>query len=59
MKTKLLMLTAVISCAFAGQTLALTKEEYKAQGDRIAADYKAGREKCGALQRQCQGYLHG
>jgi hypothetical protein len=50
MKTKLLMLTAVMSCAFAGQAMALTKEEYKAQGDRISADYKAGRDKCGTLK---------
>lgn len=50
MKTKLLMLTAVMSCAFAGQAMALTKEEYKAQGDRISADYKAGRDKCAALK---------
>ena len=50
MKTKLLMLTAVMSCAFAGQAMAMTKEEYKAQGDRISADYKAGRDKCGALK---------
>lgn len=50
MKTKLLMLTAVMSCAFAGQAMALTKEEYKAQGDRISADYKAGRDKCATLK---------
>jgi hypothetical protein len=50
MKTKLLMLTAVMSCAFAGQAMAMTKEEYKAQGDRISADYKAGKDKCGTLK---------
>jgi hypothetical protein len=50
MKTKLVMLTAVMSCAFAGQAMALTKEEYKAQDDRISADYKAAREKCNTLK---------
>jgi hypothetical protein len=46
MKTKLLMLTAVMSCVFAGNAMALTKDEYKAQNDRISADYKASRDKC-------------
>jgi soluble P-type ATPase len=50
MKTKLLMLTAVMTCAFAGQAMAMTKEEYKAQGDRISADYKASRDKCASLK---------
>lgn len=50
MKTRLLMLTAVMSCAFAGNAMALTKEEYKAQNDRISADYKASRDKCGTLK---------
>lgn len=50
MKTKLVMLTAVLSCAFAGQAMALTKEEYKTQDDRISADYKAAREKCNTLK---------
>lgn len=50
MKTQLVMLTAVMSCAFAGQAMALTKEEYKAQDDRISADYKAAREKCNTLK---------
>ncbi len=50
MKTKLLMLTAVMSCAFAGQALAMTKEEHKAESNRISADYKAGRDKCATLK---------
>lgn len=50
MKTQLVMLTAVMSCAFAGQATALTKEEYKTQDDRISADYKAAREKCNTLK---------
>jgi hypothetical protein len=50
MKTRLAMLTVVISCAFAGNALALTKEEYKTQKDRISAAYKASRDKCGSLK---------
>jgi len=50
MKTRLLMLTAVMSCAFAGHAMAMTKEEHKAQEDRISADYKASRDKCGTLK---------
>src|SRR4051794_17601796 len=50
MKTKLLMLTAVMTCVFAGQAMAMTKEEHKAQGDRISADYKASRDKCKAMK---------
>jgi hypothetical protein len=50
MKTQITILAAVLSCAFAGQTMALTKEEYKAQDDRISADYKAAREKCNTLK---------
>lgn len=50
MKTRVMMLTAVLSCAFAGQAMALTKEEYKTQDGRISADYKATREKCNTLK---------
>lgn len=50
MKTKLLMLTFAMSCAFAGNAMALTKEEYKTQKDQISADYKVNRDKCGALK---------
>jgi hypothetical protein len=50
MKTQITILSAVLSCAFAGQAMALTKEEYKAQDDRISADYKAAREKCNTLK---------
>ncbi|WP_371327395.1 hypothetical protein [Polaromonas sp. A23] len=49
MKSKLIMLTFAISCAFAGNAMALTKEEYKAQKDRVEADYKGSREKCATL----------
>ena len=49
MKTKLLMLTVAMSCVFAGNAMALTQVEYKTQKDQISADYKVGRDKCGAL----------
>jgi hypothetical protein len=39
-----------MSCAFAGNAMAMTKEEHKAQEDRISADYKASRDKCGTLK---------
>ena len=50
MKNKLLMLTFAVSCAFAGNAMAMTKAEYKAQKSQISADYKAGRDKCKALK---------
>ncbi len=50
MKTKLLMLTVVMSCAFAGNAVAMTKEEYKTQKDRISADYKASWQNCNAMK---------
>ena len=50
MKIKLLMLTVAVSCAFAGNAMALTKEEYKVQKDTVSADYKANRDKCAALK---------
>ena len=50
MKINLLMLTALVSCAFAGNAMAMTKAEYKTQKDQITADYKASRDKCGAMK---------
>ena len=50
MKTRLLMLTVVISCAFAGNAIAMTRAEYKTQKDKISADYKANRGNCSALK---------
>ena len=50
MKTKLLMLTVALSCTFAGSAMALTKDEYKAQKTQISADYKANKDKCGAMK---------
>jgi len=50
MKTKLLMLTVAMSCVFAGNAMALTKDEYKAQKTQISVDYKVNRDKCTALK---------
>ncbi|WP_309679375.1 hypothetical protein [Polaromonas sp.] len=50
MNIKLLMLTAAVSCAFAGNAMAMTKDEYKAQKATVSADYKANRDKCGTLK---------
>ncbi|MES2511996.1 MAG: hypothetical protein V4625_18880 [Pseudomonadota bacterium] len=49
MKHKLVYLTVALSCAFAGNVMALTKEEYKAGKDRISADYKVNKQKCDGL----------
>jgi hypothetical protein len=49
MKSKLALLTLAASFVFSGSAMALTKDEYKTQKDRIEADYKASREKCGSL----------
>ena len=49
MKTSLAMFTLAVSCAFAGNAMALTKAEYKTQKDRVEADYTAGKEKCSSL----------
>ncbi|MES2945275.1 MAG: hypothetical protein V4772_20605 [Pseudomonadota bacterium] len=50
MKTRLLMLTVAMSCAFAGNAMALTKDEYKTQKTSISTSYKASRDKCDALK---------
>ena len=50
MKTKLLMLTVALSCTFAGQAMAMTKDEYKTQKSQISADYKVAKDKCGSLK---------
>lgn len=50
MKTKLLMLSLAVSFAFAGNSMALTKDEYKVQKDQISATNKANRDKCSALK---------
>ena len=50
MKIKLLMLTAFVSCAFAGNAMAMTKAEYDTHKNQITADYKASHEKCNAMK---------
>ena len=50
MKSRLLMLTIAMSCAFAGNVLALTKAEYSTQKDQIKAEYKASRDKCSSMK---------
>jgi hypothetical protein len=50
MKNQLAMLSLAISCAFAGNALAMTRAEYKAAEDRIEADYKVSRDKCSSLK---------
>ena len=50
MKTRLLMLTVAMSCAFAGNAIALTQKEYKVQKDQISADYKINHDKCNTLK---------
>ncbi len=50
MKTRLLLLTVAMSCAFAGNAMALTKVEYKTENDRISGEYKVNKDKCDALK---------
>ena len=38
MKMKLLMLSMAMTCAFAGNAIAMTKPEYKAEKDRISTE---------------------
>ena len=50
MKTKLLLLTVAMTCAFSNAALAMTKVEYKTQKDMISGDYKVSKDKCGSLK---------
>jgi hypothetical protein len=50
MKTRLLILTAALSCVFSTATLAMTKVEYTTQKDTIMGDYKVARDKCASLK---------
>jgi len=46
-----LITLAIASCmGFAGAAGAMTKDEYKAQKDKISADYKAAKERCDPLK---------
>lgn len=47
---KLIMVAVLASCAWATNAMAMTKEEFSAQKDRIEADYKAAKEKCDTLK---------
>ena len=50
MKKYLLMLAIASSCLLATQANALTKDEYKAEKDKIQANYKVDKTKCDALK---------
>ena len=50
MKKHLLMLAIASSCLFVTQANALTKDEYKAEKDKIQANYKLDKTKCDALK---------
>ncbi len=47
--TKLTMLALAMSFGCATSAMALTSAEHKAQNDRIEADYKTSRDKCGPM----------
>jgi len=50
MKKHLLMLAIASSCLFATHAGAMTKEEYKAEKDKIEADYKVDKAKCDGMK---------
>ena len=50
MKKYLLMLAIASSCLVATQANALTKDEYKAEKDKIQANYKVDKTKCDVLK---------
>ncbi|MBK6613209.1 hypothetical protein [Ottowia sp.] len=50
MKPALSLLTLLAAGLFAGSSMAMTDQEYKAERDRIAADYKAAKAQCDALK---------
>jgi hypothetical protein len=50
MKRNLITLAIVATCAWTSGAMAMTKDEFNAQKDRIEADYKAARDKCDALK---------
>jgi len=49
-KKPLLALCVALSCAWAGQASAMTKEEYKSAHDRIGVDFKAQKQRCDAMK---------
>ena len=50
MKHQLITMAVAACCMAAGTAGAMTKEEHKAQKDRIEADYKAAKAKCDSLK---------
>lgn len=51
MRQTLIGLAIAACCGFAGTAAAaMSKEEYKAQKDRVEADYKAARQKCETMK---------
>jgi hypothetical protein len=55
MKQTVITLAVALCCGFAGSAgAAMSKEEYKAQKDRVEADYKAAKEKCAPLKGNAQ-----
>jgi len=50
MKHQLITLAVAACCMAAGAASAMTKEEHKAQENRIEADYKAAKVKCDTLK---------
>jgi uncharacterized protein with WD repeat len=49
-KQPMIVLCMALSCAWAAQASAMSKDEYKAGKDRIEADYKAQKQRCDGLK---------
>ena len=54
MNHQLITMAVAACCMAAGAAGAMTKEEHKAQKDKIEADYKAAKERCSALKDNAQ-----
>lgn len=50
MKTKLLLLSVAMTCAFSSAAMAMTKAEHQTQKDSIASEYKINMDKCASLK---------
>jgi hypothetical protein len=50
MKNRIALLAMALACIGNVSAFAMTKEEYKAQKERIEADYKATRGKCATFE---------
>jgi len=53
-KTLIAMLAAAGLCAAQAQAAPLTKDQYKAEQERISADYKADKQRCESLKGNAQ-----